>query len=243
MADGDLLTISQRPTMHTTHCNTSCVATIVERRDEHLRCSLYLLGCGNHLYNLVEQIGNVVSGILPLLSHPSVLGGTIDNREIELVFSGVEREHQVEHHFVDFLGAAVGFVDLVDHNNGFQTNLQCLLQHESSLRHRTFKSINQQQTAIGHVQHALNLTTKIAVSRGVDNIDFRSFPIDGNVLGKNGDTAFALQVVGVEHLAGKILSFSEKMSSQHHFVHKRRLAVVNVRYNGNVPNVLHFIIL
>ena len=143
MADGDLLSVGQRSTMHTSHSYTSCIAAIIERRDKHLGRSLDLLGGGNHFHYLVEQISDVVSGILPLFAHPSVLGGAIDNREIKLVFRSIEREHQVKYHFIYLFGTAVGFVNLVHHHDGLQTYLQSLLQHKTRLRHRTFKSVDQ----------------------------------------------------------------------------------------------------
>ena len=56
---------------------------------------------------------------------------------------------QVEHHFIDFFGATVGLVHLVDYNNRFQTDLQSFLQYKTGLRHRAFKSIHQQDTSVG----------------------------------------------------------------------------------------------
>ena len=95
---------------------------------------------------------------------------------------GIECKHEVEHHFIDFLWTAVGLVNLVDHNDGLEANLQGLLEHETRLRHRTLKGIDEQQTAVSHIEHTLHLATEIGVSRGIDDIDLCTFPINTYIL-------------------------------------------------------------
>ena len=182
MSDGHLHTVLQLSTMYTTHGDTALIARIVERGDQHLRCTLYLLRSRNHLDNLIQQISDIVGRRLPVLTHPAILGRTINHPEVELILGSVQREHQVEHHLIDLFRTAVGLIHLIDHHNRLQTDLQGLLQHEARLGHRTLKGIDEQQTAVGHVQHTLHLTTEIGVSRGINNINLRSFPIDADVL-------------------------------------------------------------
>ena len=90
--------------------------------------------------------------------------------------------HEVEHHLVNLLGATVGFVDLIHHYDGFQTDLKGLLKHKACLGHRALEGIDEQQAAVGHIEHTLYLATEVGVARSVDDIDFRTFPIDGNIL-------------------------------------------------------------
>ena len=167
MSDGHLHTILQLSTMYTTHGDTALIARIVERGDQHLRCTLYLLRSRNHLDNLIQQISDIVGRRLPVLTHPAILGRTINHREVELILGS---------------RTAVGLIHLIDHHNRLQTDLQGLLQHEARLGHRALKGIDEQQTAVGHIQHTLHLTTEIGVSRGINNINLRSFPIDADVL-------------------------------------------------------------
>ena len=129
-----------------------------------------------------------------------------------MVFRSVEREHQVEHHLVHLLRTAVRLIHLVHHHNGFQSDLQGLLQHKACLGHRTLKGIHQQQTAVGHVQYALHLATEVGVSRSVYDVNLRSFPIDTNILRKNCDASFALQVVSIQYLARQVLALTEQIS-------------------------------
>ena len=69
----------------------------------------------------------------------------------------------------------VGFIHLIDDHDGLQAQLDGLLQHETGLRHGAFEGVDQQQHAVGHVEHALHLAAKVGVARGVDDIDFDVF--------------------------------------------------------------------
>ena len=75
--------------------------------------------------------------------------------------------------------------------------------------------------------------------RSVNNVDFGTLVIDSNVLGKNGDTTLALQIVVVQNQFALVLVVTEQMGSVQHFVHKRCFAVVNVRNNCNISYILH----
>ncbi len=156
-----------------------------------------------------------------------------------MVFGGVEVEHEVEHHLLHFVGTAVVFVDLVDDHHGFQPHLDGFLQHETCLRHRAFKSVDKQQAAVGHVEHTFHLAAEVGVSRGVDDVDFSVLVIDGNVLGEDCYAAFSLQVVIVEDKLPGVLVFPEEVAGQEHFVDQGCFSVVDMRYNGDVADVLH----
>ena len=243
MRDRYILSLLQGATMHTSHSDTSGIARIVERRDEHLWCTLDYLRSRNHLHNLVEKISDIVCRFLPVLAHPSVLCRTIYHGEVQLVLSGVEREHEVEHHLIHLLGAAVRLIHLVHHNNGFESNLQSLLQHETRLRHRALEGIHQQQASVCHIEHTLHLATEVGVSRSINDIDFCSFPIDGDVLREDCDTSLALQVVAIQYLSAEVLSVTEEVAREHHLIHQSRLTMIDVCNNCYVPNILHFFLL
>ena len=66
---------------------------------------------------------------------------------------------------------AAGPVDLVDDHDRAQTQRQRPLQHGARLRHRPFDGVDQQQAAIGHVEHALDLAAEIGVAGRVDDVD------------------------------------------------------------------------
>ena len=181
LAEGDVLSLAYRAAVHASDGDTANVAAVVERRDEHLRVAFELLRFGYVLDYGVEHGQDIVGRLLPVGAHPAVFGRTVDCGEVELVLGGVETEHQVEHHLLHLVGTAVGFIDLVDYHHRLEPHLYSLLEHETRLRHRAFESVDKQEAAVGHVEHALNLAAEVGVSRGVDYIDFVSFVVDGYV--------------------------------------------------------------
>lgn len=72
--------------------------------------------------------------------------------------------------------------------------------------------------------------------RRVDDVDVRTFVFDGAVLRKNGDAAFAFQIVGVHHAFSNLLIGAEGARTAEQAVHHRGLAVVDVRDDRNVTN-------
>ena len=128
--------------------------------------------------NNVEQVVDVVGRSLPVGTHPVVLGRAVYHGEVKLVLRSLEGKHQVEYHLIHLLGAAVGLVHLVDYHHRLEAYLQCLLQHEACLWHRTLKSIHEEYAAIGHIEHALHLTAKVRVTRRVDDIYLSPFIVD-----------------------------------------------------------------
>ena len=139
------------------------------------------------------------------------------------------------------VGTAVGFIDFVDDDDGLQAQLDGLLQHETGLRHGAFEGVDEQQHAIGHVKHAFHLTAEVSVARSVDDIDFDVLITNGHILRKNGDAAFAFEVVVVENeLARSFVRFLEELGLVKNTVHEGGFAVVNVSDNRYISDILHF---
>ena len=86
--------------------------------------------------------------MVPVVRHPALLRGAVNRREVQLVFGRAEVEHQVEDGLLHFVGTAVGFVHLINNNDGLQSEFDGLLQHETGLRHGAFEGINEQQNVV-----------------------------------------------------------------------------------------------
>src|SRR5690606_21567694 len=71
----------------------------------------------------------------------------IDNRKIQLLFGGSQLVKQIKGGVDDVVRAGTLPVNLVDHNDRFQTKAKCLACDESGLRHGAFNSVNQQEYA------------------------------------------------------------------------------------------------
>jgi hypothetical protein len=119
-------------------------------------------------------------------------------------------EEQIEDIVMGFVGITVWLIYFIDHHNRLFTEGQGFLQHETGLWHRTFEGIHQQQYTIGHVQHTFYLSTKIRVTGGINDVDFRTFPLNTHVFGQNGDTALAFQIVVIEDQLPYFLIITEQ---------------------------------
>ena len=104
------------------------------------------------------------------------------------------------------------------------------------MRQRAFARVHQQHDAIDHLEGALHLAAEIGVAGRVDNIDFCAGIEHGRVLGKNGDTALAFQIVRVHDALGDGLVVAEGAALAEHGVNQRGLAVVHVGDDGDIAN-------
>ena len=139
---------------------------------------------------------------------------------------------------MNFLGGAVFLVHLVDHHDGVQVHVQCLLKHKTRLGHRPLKGIDQQQHTVGHIEHALYFSSEIGVPGGVDDVDLGILVTYRNVLGKDRDPAFAFDLVVVQDEFSGLLVVAEQFAGIQKFVHQRRFPVVHVRDDGDIANVV-----
>ena len=76
------------------------------------------------------------------------------------------------------------------------------------------------------------------MARRVDDVDLRLAVADGRVLGEDRDALLALEVHRVHHALGDVLVRAERAGLPQHRVDERRLAVVDVRHDGDVPDVV-----
>ncbi len=174
---------------------------------------------------------------LRAIGHPALLGRAVKDREVELLLAGVERGEQVEH-LVDHLGrTCVRPVDLVDDDDRLQADLERLGDHEFGLRQRSLGGIDQHQRAVNHVEDALDLAAEIGMAGGVDDVDAGVLPLHRGCLRQNGDTALALQIVGVHGALRHLLVFPEGAGLLQQPVDEGGLAMVDVGDDGDVTDV------
>ena len=129
--------------MHTTYCNTSHIVREIERSDKHLRITLNHLRFGDIFNDSIKQRKNVFGRLVPIGAHPTLLCRTVDCWEIELFLSRIKIKHEVKHHLLHLIRAAVRLVNLIDNHHRLQSHLNRLLKHETCLRHWPLKSVNQ----------------------------------------------------------------------------------------------------
>ena len=226
---------------HLAHGDTPHVRRVFERGDEHLRSPLHTGRFGNIVDYRVEQRCDVVGTFAQFVGHPPLLGAAVHGTVVELLFVGIEGEHQVEHLLVHKLRTAVGLVHLVYHHNGFLAQRQRLLKYEPRLGHGPLESVHKQQHSVGHVQHALHLAPEIGVTGRVDDVYLVVLIDDRNILGENRDSPLPFDIVVVEYEFARRSGVPEQMSLEYHLIHQRGFAVVYMGDDGDVAKFPHLI--
>ncbi len=86
-------------------------------------------------------------------------------------------------------------VDLVDHHDRLEAKFKRLLQYETSLRHRTFLCVNNQQHRVDRAKHALHFRAEVGVSWCINNVDLGALVGDGGVFRVDSNTALLFDLV------------------------------------------------
>ena len=212
---------------------------VVHRGHQHLEGSLGVaLGRLDGAQQGVEQGDQVGAGYIGVKACSAVTAAAEQHGAVQLLVGSAQVHQQVEDLVDDFLDAGVGTVDLVDGDHKAQILLQSLLQHETGLGHAALSSVHQQQNAVDHLQHALDLAAEVGVARGIDDIDLDALVVAGAVLGQNGDAALTLDVTAVHDTLCHSLIVAESAALAQQGVHQRGLAVVNVSDDSDIAQIV-----
>jgi len=206
------------------------------------RSGLVNLGCGHVVDDHVEQRVHVHVAVLGIMTGKAVDAAGVDDMlhgKLKLVVGSAQVGHKVQAVVVGLLGVGTRTVDLVDDDHDLKAGIDSVTQHEAGLGHGTLKSVDQQQGAVGHTQHALDLAAEVGVARGVDDVDLNVLVLDRDVLGENRNAALALLVVRVQDAVLDLLVGTEGVRGTQELVDHRRLAVVDVGDDGDVPQIVY----
>ena len=171
----------------------------------------------------------------------TVLGARVHEGKIELLVRRAQLQKEVEDLVENLLGIRVLPVDLVDHDDRFGAGFQRLPQHETGLRLRAFRRVHHQQHAVDHAHRPLDLAPEVGVPRSVDNIDVVVLVLESGVLGPDRDPLLTFQVHRIHDplLARNRLVGPERAGLLQKAIDQRRLSMVDVRNDSDVPDVLH----
>ena len=223
----------------TTHADAADEAGMVDGADlQRHRAVRLAVGSRDLLEDGFQQRDHVHVVVVGRETGVAVHGTGVDDGEVQLRVGCFELHHEVEYLVHHFVGARARTVDLVHHQDDAQALLKRVAQHETGLRHGALERVHDEQGAVGHVQHALHLAAEVGVARRVDDVDLHVVVHDRDVLGQDGDAALALLVVAVQHALVNLLVLAEHAAGVQQAVDDGGLAVVNVRDNGDVADVL-----
>ena len=191
------------------------------------------------LQHEIEQRRHAFPRPVRALGHPALFRGTVKDRKIKLFIGGVERRKKIENLVHDVARPRVRLIDLVHRDDRPETDFQRLADDEFGLRHRPFGGIDQDDRAIDHGQDALHLAAEIGVARRIDDINPRILPCNRRRLGDDRDPALLFEIVRIHDPLGDPLILAEGAGLLEQTVHERRLAMIDVSYNGDIAK-LHF---
>ena len=229
--------------IHATDADTANEVGVVDGHALHgQRSVLVNLGRGHVVDDHIEQRIHVHVAVVGIKAGKAIHGAGVDHvlhGELKLVVGGAQVGHEVQAVVVGLLGVGARTVDLVDDDHDLKAGVDSVTQHEAGLGHGALKSIDQQQGAVGHTQHALDLAAEVGVARGVDDVDLDVLILDRDVLGENRNAALALLVVGIQDAVLDLLVGTEGVRGTQELVDHRRLAVVDVSDDGDVPQIVY----
>ena len=151
----------------------------------------------------------------------------------------LEFDEEIENHVEDFVRTRVFAVDLVDDDDRLDLVLQRLAQNETRLRLWPIVRIDHQQNAVDHFHDPLDFAAEIGVARRIDDVDPITVPLKSGVLRANRDSFFALEIHRIHHALFDLLIGAKRARLAQQLIDQRRLAVVDVRNDGDVTDLIH----
>ena len=161
----------------------------------------------------------------------------VENRRVQLPRLLGELEQQVVRGLDRLGGLGVGAVDLVDDDDRLQAECERLAEHDPRLRHRPLGGVDQQQAAVRHPEHPLDLAAEVRVARGVDDVELDPVVANRRGLGEDRDPLLALEIVRIHDQLAHLLVGREDARLLQQRVDERGLAVVDVRDDRDVAEV------
>ena len=155
---------------------------------------------------------------------------------------GVESDHVLDLG-ARLFGVGRGQVHLVQDRQHFDAELDRGVAVGHCLGLDALRSVDHEQGALAGRQRAADFVAEVDVARRVDQVEVVLLAVGGDVLERGGlrldrDAALALEVHRVQHLR---LHFAvgQAAAALDQAIRQRRLAMVDVRDDGKVADVLH----
>src|SRR5688572_18514943 len=212
---------------------------VIDCRDEHLERRRRVRWWRRHVtHDCLEQRNEIDCRLIHVHCRHTLTRGSVDDRRVELRRVGLELDEEIEYLVMNTHRVGSRTVDLVYHDNWRASELESLTQDESRLRHRSVEGVDDEQHSVYHSKSALDLAAEIGVPRRIHNVDLGAFPPHGGVFCEDGYSALALQGIRVHHPVHHDLVFAERSSLPQHLVHQSGLAVVDVRDDCDVSDLL-----
>ena len=206
----DLLAFGDDAVIHFAYADAPHIFIIIDSAHKQLRpCVRIPFGSRNIIQDSVEKRLHILILHCEVQGGASCFGGSEHKRTVQLFVIGIQIHEKLQNLIHNSDGPCLRTVNLIHTYNNGKLQLQSLAQHEFRLGHRAFKSIHHQNNPVHHFKHTFHFTAEIRMPGGINNIDFSSFIRNGRIFGKNGNTSFPLDSIGVHDPLRHILVFPE----------------------------------
>ena len=189
------------------------------------------------IQNLLEERLQVITYRVRRSACSTISADRIDDGEVKLVLMGGQVKKEILGFMDNLFRSSVLPVTLVDYNDRLESQTQSLPQYVASLRHRSFSSIDQKQTAVSHMQHTLDFSGEIRVPRGINNVDTNPLPFDTGLLGKDRDPTLTLELIAVHDKVCHLLMCTEDIGLSEEMIDNGGLAVIDVSNDGKITEI------
>ena len=196
--DNHILVHGDGTAVYFSNADTAYIFVVVDGTDQYLgRCFRITFRSRNIIQNGIEQRSHVFALFVRIQGSVAALCGSIDKRAVQLLISSVQIHQKLQNLVYDFFRSCFRTVDFVDADDYRKIQLQRFLQNEFGLGHGTFESIYHKDNTVYHLKDTFYLAAEVCMSGSINNIDFYIFIKNSCIFGKNGNTTFSFDVIGI----------------------------------------------
>ncbi len=154
---------------------------------------------------------------------------------------GIEPDYVLDL-LLDLVGLCGRQVDLVENRNNLVIVIDRLIDIGEGLRFDALARVDDQQRAFAGGERAVDLVGEVHVAGRIDQVEdvvlaVARLVVQAHRLGLDGDAALALDIHRIENLLHHF-AIGEAAGDLDQPIGKRRLAVVDMRHDGKVADVL-----
>ena len=205
-----ILVDRNRSVIDFSNTDTANVFIVIDGADQHLcTCIRISFRSRDVIQDGLKQRNHVFRFIVDIVSCISVSCRSKKERAVKLFVRCAQIDEKFKNFIDNFIRTCFRTVDLVDTYDNRELQCKCFFQNEFGLWHGTFKSVNKKNHSIDHLKDTFYFSTEIGMSRSVNDIDLCIFINNCSIFGKNGNSTFTFDIVGIHYSFGYFLIFTE----------------------------------
>ena len=182
--DNGILIYMDSTVAHFADADTAHIFVIINGTDQYLGFSVRVaLRRRNMLDNCFKKRLHILAVFAKLQHGNTGFRGGIDERTVKLFVGSVQIDQKLQHLVDDFIRACFRPVNFINADDNGQFQFQRFFQNKFCLRHRAFKSVDNEDNAVYHLEDTFNFTAEVGMSRRIDNINFCVLIKYGGVFG------------------------------------------------------------